>query len=237
MSEIFRRIEKKYIISRKQYLEIKEMIEKYMVEDEHGKSTICNIYFDTMNYDLIRHSIEKPIYKDKIRLRSYNTPALDTTVYLEAKRKYEGVVGKRRIELKLSEFYKYVENKHINEIANNQIYNELDYYFKYLNLKPAMYISYLRRAFYGIKDHNFRITFDSDILAREYELKLENGVYGENVLPQEKYIMEIKTLDAMPLWCAKMLNNLKIVPCGFSKYGEGYTQLILKSNNKEKLVI
>lgn len=176
MSDIFRRIEKKYIITRVQYLAIKKLIQQYMVEDEHGKSTICNIYFDTENYDLIRNSIEKPIFKDKIRLRSYNTPTLDSKVYLEVKRKYDGVVGKRRIELNLKEFYNYINNKNIS-FENKQIYSEIDYYFKYYNLKPTMYISYLRRAFYGNVDRNFRITFDSNILARNHELKLERGSF------------------------------------------------------------
>ncbi len=237
MADIFRRIEKKYIITSNQYLNIKEQIKKYTVEDEYGKSTICNIYFDTKNYDLIRNSIEKPVYKDKVRLRSYNTPNLDTKVYLEIKKKYEGVVGKRRIELRLKEFYEYMEKKKIENIQNKQIYREIDYYFKYMNLKPTMYISYCRRAFYGKDDRDFRITFDSNILAREHELKLEKGSYGENILPINNYVMEIKTLDAMPMWSVKMLDELNIAPCGFSKYGEGYTQLILNANNQEKLVI
>ena len=237
MPDIFRRVEKKYIITSNQYLKVRDRIKKYTVEDQYGKSTICNIYFDNNNYDLIRHSIEKPIYKDKIRIRSYNTPTLNTNVYLEVKKKYDGVVGKRRIEMKLSEFYEYMKNIEISNIQNQQIYRELRYYFQYMNLMPKMYISYERRAFYEKEDNNFRITFDNNILAREYELRLEKGSYGENILPINNYIMEIKTLGAMPMWCVKMLDELEIAPCGFSKYGEGYTQLILNTNNKEKLVI
>ena len=236
MSEFFRRMEKKYIITRKQYLTLKDIIKDNMIEDEHGKSTICNIYFDTSRFDLIRHSITKPIYKDKIRLRSYNTPNINNTVYLEIKRKYDGVVSKRRIEMRLNEFYKYMSNK--NSFANgNQVEKELLYYFQYYNLKETMFLSYNRRAYYDKNNRDFRITFDSNIIARNYDLKLEKGVYGNNILEQDKYIMEIKTLGAMPMWLVKKLNELVISPCGFSKYGEAYTQLVLKANDYLKCVV
>lgn len=236
MSEFFRRMEKKYIITKKQYLILKDIIEDNMVQDEHGKSTICNIYFDTSGFDLIRHSITKPIYKDKVRLRSYNMPNINSTVYLEIKRKYDGVVSKRRIEMQLNEFYKYLSNK--NSFANgNQVEKELLYYFQHYNLKETMFLSYNRRAYYDKNNRDFRITFDSNIIARNYDLKLEKGIYGDNILENDKYIMEIKTLGAIPMWLVKKLNDLNISPCGFSKYGESYTQLVLKANDYFKCVI
>lgn len=226
MSEFFRRVEKKYIITKKQYAEVEEKIKDKMIEDEHGRSTISNLYFDTEQFELIRHSITKPIYKDKIRLRSYNIPTDNTNVYLEIKRKYDGVVSKRRIEMNLNEFYEYLNNK--NKIEEEQVKKELDYYFYHYNLKPSMFLSYYRRAYYDKEDGDFRLTFDSDILARNYDLELEKGVYGTYILEKDKYIMEIKTLGAIPMWFVKILDELKISPCGFSKYGEAYTQLILK---------
>ena len=230
----FRRIEKKYILTREQYLFLKEIINDYLVEDEHGKSTICNIYFDTENYDLIMHSITKPIFKDKVRLRSYNIPTLDDTVFLEIKRKSEDVVSKRRIAIKLNTYYEYLNgNKKI--IEDSQIKRELDYYFEFYNLHPTMFISYYRRAYYEKNNRDFRITFDSHILARKEDLELEKGNYGEHILEKNKYIMEIKTLGSIPIWLVKLLNDNKIYPCGFSKYGEAYSQLIL--NEKEKIII
>ena len=234
MSGFFRRIEKKYIITDKQYLEIKNAISKYMIEDEYGKSTICNIYFDTDQYDLVRHSITKPVYKDKIRLRSYNIPLIDDIVFLEIKRKYDGVVSKRRIEIKLKDFYKYLGDS--NAVKDCQIKKELDYYFNFYNLKAKMFLSYYRKAYYDQSNRDFRLTFDSNILAREYDLNIEKGNYGERILENDKYIMEVKTLGAMPMWFVYILNDLKIAPCGFSKYGEAYTQLILKANKIKEYI-
>ena len=230
MSEIFRRIEKKYILDIKQYKKIKEMLKKYMDEDIHGKSTICNIYFDTKGYDLIRHSITKPYYKEKVRLRSYNIPNKDSKVFLEIKKKCDNVVGKRRIEMTLNEFNKYIENPDSLKSINNQIKTELDYYFNFYNLKPAMYISYVRTAYYQKDNLDFRVTFDSEILARQYDLNLENGSYGANILDEEKIVMEIKTLGSIPLWFVKIINELKIRPGNYSKYGVAYEELVLKEN-------
>lgn len=236
MSEFFRRIEKKYIITKEQYLMLKEIIENKMIEDEHGKSTICNIYFDTGQFDLIRHSITKPVYKDKIRLRSYNIPTNNSIVYLEIKRKYKGEVSKRRSEMQLNEFYEYMKDK--NSFAKeNQVRKEILYYFRFYDLKEAMFVSYYRRAYYDRNNRDFRVTFDSNIIARNYDLKLEKGIYGDNILKNDKYIMEIKTLGAIPIWFVKILDEIKICPCGFSKYGEAYTQLVLKANSMFKCVV
>lgn len=236
MAEIFRRVEKKYIINKEQYLVLKELINNTMIEDEHGKSTICNIYFDTEQFDLIRHSISKPYYKDKIRLRSYDIPNFDSKVFLEIKKKYDGIVGKRRIQMLLKDYYEYIDN-HSNIKEDNQVINEIDYYFKFYKLKPKMFVSYYRRAYYEKDNIDFRITFDSNIIARDYDFELEKGIYGENILEKDKYIMEIKTLGAIPMSYVKALDDLKIRPCGFSKYGEAYTQLVLKANEITKYVI
>lgn len=228
MAEIFRRIEKKYIVNEIQYQKIKEKLLDHMSEDKHGKSTICNIYFDTEDYELISHSISKPYFKDKIRLRSYNIPTDDSKVFLEIKRKYDGIVGKRRIEMKLSNFDQYLKDKNSFKSNNKQIKNELDYYFNLYNLKPAMYISYKREAFYETNNSDFRLTFDSEIISREFDLDLRKGIYGKDILGKGKYIMEVKTLGALPLWFVNILNEEKILPGSFSKYGEAYKEFILK---------
>lgn len=233
MNDIFRRVEKKYLLNKSQYIKLKEMMADYMQEDKYGKSTICNVYFDSEQYDLIRHSITKPYYKDKVRLRSYNTPNKDSKVYLEIKRKCDEVVGKRRIEINLNDFYKYIYSKEQFKTSNSQIENELYYYFDFYNLRATMYVSYEREAFYQKDNMDFRVTFDSNILARDYDLQLEKGSYGELILPRNQYIMELKTLGAIPLWMVEILNKLEVKKAVFSKYGTAYTNLVL---NEEDMI-
>ena len=237
MADIFRRVEKKYIITEAQYKVLKKALKDYMVEDEHGKSLICNLYFDSSLYELISHSITKPFFKEKIRLRSYNVPRKNSDVFLEIKRKCDGVVSKRRIGMKLFDFENYLNDKNSLEHQSRQIKSELDYYFDRYNLRPTMYVSYSREAFYQKDNMDFRITFDSNIIAREYDLNLDSENYGTRILENGKYVMEIKTLSSIPLWLVPILNELKIMPCGFSKYGEAYTQLVLGANTCETCVV
>ena len=224
---IFRRIEKKYILNKEQYLEIKKILQRYMREDSYGKSTICNVYYDSDDYKLIRNSITRPYYKDKVRLRSYNVPTEDSKVYLEIKKKYAHVVGKRRIELTLAEAYDYMEDKNFVENSKKQIKEEIDYYFEFYKLKPKMYISYEREAYYEIGNNDFRATFDTNILARKTDLDLAKGSYGTDILGKDLYILEIKTLGVIPMWFVEILSRFKLQPCHYSKYGVAYESLIM----------
>ena len=233
MAEFFRRIEKKYIIDKKQFELIKKGIEKEMYLDPHGKSTICNLYLDTNDYSLIKHSLERPIYKDKVRIRSYNVANTKSDVYLEIKKKYDGIVSKRRIKAKLQDIYAYLNKK--NEIPNSesQVSKELDYYFKYYDLHPTAYITYDREAYYAKNDNGFRITFDTNITARDYDLALDKGIYGKKIFEQDKILMEIKTLGGIPMWYTKMMSEYEIRPGHFSKYGATYLQIIQEKELNE----
>ncbi len=215
---IFERLEKKYIIDESQYKLLIEKIKNKMVIDEHGFYTIYNIYFDTDNFDLIRKSLEHPIYKEKVRLRSYNIPNLESVVFLELKKKYKGTVYKRRTKIKLKDFYSYYYTKKLP--FKTQIMKEIDYTFRFNNLKSQVFIAYDRCAYFYKKDNNFRITFDTNLRSRFDNLYLEKGD-GGNIITN-KYIMEVKTINSLPVWFTKILNELKIYPTSFSKYGEVY---------------
>ena len=231
--EIFNRIEQKYILNEKEYKELLSKIENHLVKDQYYKSKICNLYFDNDNNDLIINSLEKPIFKEKIRLRSYNVPNLNSVVFLEIKGKMNGIVFKRRIEIVLKDFYNYLETKKIKPKYNNQVMREIDYIIKKVNLKPKLFIGYDRLSYYDKDNINFRITFDTYLRSREDELRLELGDNG-NLSHKDQYIMEFKSLDAIPLWFVKILSSMKIYPKSFSKYGEIYQEKKIKENINTK---
>ena len=226
MAEFFRRVEKKFIINKEQYQKILEGIENEMELDPHGKSTICNLYLDTDDYYLIKHSIEKPLYKDKVRIRSYNLANMDTEVYLEVKKKYDGVVSKRRIKAPLEKVYAYLNKESEIPSANTQVGKEIDYYFKYYDLHPTVYITYDREPYYSKTDKGFRITFDTNIQARDYDLELDKGIYGTKIFDDDKILMEIKTLGGIPMWFTKMMSQFEVRRGRFSKYGTAYIKII-----------
>ena len=224
---VFKRVEKKYLLSEDLYQKLFEKMNNYITVDIYDFSTICNIYFDTDDYLLVNRSIEKSIYKEKVRLRSYGIPKKNSKVFLEIKKKYKGVVGKRRVSAPLKEFYKYFNTgKYPN--VDTQIMNEIDYCFKFYNLKPKVFLAYDRYSYEGKDDSNFRITFDKNIRSRTDNLYLENGDNGMLLLDKNCYIMEVKTLGAYPLWFAQILSELNIYPTSFSKYGNVYKKQIFK---------
>lgn len=229
--KVFKRIEKKYLLSEETYNQLYEKLKNYVTSDKYGQSTICNIYFDTPNRRLIRTSIEKPIYKEKLRMRSYGVPDDDARVFVELKKKYNSVVYKRRIGMTLKQA-KVFTSTGLNITENRQIENEIKYLFKlYPDLKPSMYISYERTAFYSIDNPDLRITFDSNVIYREDNLELERGIGGTELLQHGQRIMEIKIPGSMPLWLTNLLTELKIYPTSFSKYGMAYLQTL---NQKKK---
>lgn len=228
--EIFKRTEKKYLLDRKSYEALVARLGEYMEKDRYFESEIISLYYDTPDYRLIRTSIDKPVFKEKIRLRSYGVPSADSDVFLEIKRKFKGVVYKRRSVVPLRDAVKFTHGEEITH-HNAQIENELKWAFDYYSgLSPRMFVSYHRLAYSGKDNPNLRITFDDRILYRNYDLSPDKGIYGRNLLGSGERIMEIKIPDSMPLWLSHILDEMKIYPSSFSKYGTAY--LTLLSENK-----
>lgn len=235
----FKRYEKKFILNKEQYNNLVPRLLQYMNADEHCRSgnnySIYNIYYDTENNDVIRHSISKPYYKEKLRLRSYNIPSSPKDkVFLELKKKINGIVSKRRVVLTLEEAYNFLEfgiKPISDDYINKQVINEIGYYLSKNSVKPTVYIGYIRKAFFGKEDRDFRLTFDSKILTRRNNLFLEAGFFGEEILDDNQYLMEVKILGAMPLWFTNILSELEIYNTHFSKYGNEFMKYSFDNKN------
>ena len=187
--EVFRRIEKKYIVDEPTYEKLIKKLDGHFVKDRYYKSTICNIYYDTPSHQLVRNSIEKPVYKEKLRVRSYGVPNDEDMVFVELKKKYKGVVYKRRIEMTLAQTRDFFAGKEVPH-DNPQIENELKYFLKfYEGIAPAMYLSYDRLAYCGAEDPSLRLTFDTHILYREEQKELDKGIWGKELLPAGVRVM------------------------------------------------
>jgi hypothetical protein len=223
---VFKRYEMKYLMTRKQHTAVLEAMLPYMKLDDYGHSTIRNIYFDTENFRLVRRSIEKPVYKEKLRIRSYKQASQNDKVFVELKKKYDDVVYKRRESITLNDMEEWIA-KGTSFPQKTQIGREIDYFFEYYKtLEPKVFLSYEREAFYSLDGSDFRVTFDENILAREEELSLAGGIWGQNLIERDKVLMEIKTSGGIPLWMTKVLSQQKIYKTSFSKYGTAYEDMI-----------
>ena len=268
---IFKRFEIKYMIDEALFEKLMEVMDGYMIADEHGRSTVCSLYYDTPKHLLIRRSLEHPVYKEKLRLRSYGVAKPSDTVFVELKKKFCSVVYKRRIAMTHDKALSYLAgNGQIAEsqiaesqmaesqiaesqiadsqmaesqiaesqiaesqITDSQIASEINYALKiYENLAPAVLLSYEREAFYARNNHEFRVTFDRNILWRDYDLSLDKGIYGTPILEDQKVLMEVKTDGAIPGWMVDFLTANKLYKTSFSKYGTAYRAIYDRANNK-----
>ena len=231
--EVFNRYEHKYMLNREQFEKIIKILDEHMVMDSHNENhtpyTIANIYFDTPDDYLIRTSLSKPEYKEKLRLRAYGVPDRETKVFLEIKKKFRGIVNKRRTKLKLAEAYSFITSGKApmpKDYMNTQVLHELEYFLKIYDLSPKLYLAYDRIAYFEKDNKDLRISFDMNIRSRRYDLALEKGDYGEKLLPDGVYLMEIKTSLAKPLWLTHILAELDIKRTRFSKYGTEFKNMI-----------
>jgi len=194
--------------------------------------SICNLYLDTEGDELIRKSLEKPVFKEKIRLRSYGTVSLGDKVFLESKKKFQGIVNKRRTNCILEDAYKYFEEGTFPSAhqqpngkpvkINAQVMKEIDYIMHFYELKPKVFISYDRQAFFEKNNSDFRLTIDTNIQTRRTDLRLDSPAYGKQLLESGQWLMEAKAFKSFPLWFVRFLSERKIFQTSFSKYGTEY---------------
>ena len=218
---VFRRRELKFLVDSRQREVLEQVLRERMIPDSHGRSTICNLYYDTPDYRLIRRSLERPIYKEKLRLRSYGLAKPGVDVFLEMKKKYKGIVYKRRISLTESQAEAFMEGR--GSLPDSQIAREMVYFRDfYRNLAPKVYLSYERDSWLGKEDPGLRITMDKEIRYRRDDLKLSLAPDGQEILPSDLSLLEVKAENAIPLWLTQLLAQQRIHQVSFSKYGRAY---------------
>lgn len=222
---VFTRCELKYMITHAQKQRLLEVMAPYMALDKYGRTIIRNIYFDTPDYRLIRRSIEKPPYKEKLRLRSYTQASPDSLVFVELKKKYDSIVYKRRLATTETQALGWISGG--SAPIDSQISREIDYFRSfYRDLRPTVFLSYAREAYYCRSGGDFRVTFDDEILCRGHNLSLALPPAGDPILPEGKILMEIKCSGGIPLWMTRFLTEEQVFRTSFSKYGTAYQKLI-----------
>lgn len=221
--ETFERAEQKYLMSRSQQAAFLGMCQEHLEPAEYFHSNVVSIYYDTKDDRLIRNSLEKPLYKEKLRIRSYSTPKEGDRVFVELKKKYKGIVYKRRTEVVYDDLLQNGLQSCLYE--SEQIGKEIRWFDRfYETLEPKILISTHRTSFIGKQDPTLRITFDDDVTCRREDLDMRHGIDGENLLEEGQVLMEVKISESMPLWLSHILNELQIYPRSYSKYGTAYTK-------------
>lgn len=242
--EVFNRYEHKYMLDRSEFVAMTRALQQYMVPDCHNGNgrgyTISNIYYDTDDDYLIRTSLSKPDYKEKLRLRSYKTATAGDKVFLEVKKKYRGLVNKRRSAFELGDAYKFLETGQIpaqKSYMNMQVLREIEYFLSFYSVRPKVYLAYDRLAYFEKDNNDLRISFDFNIRSRRHDVRLENDAASRRLFADGIYLMEIKTSLAKPLWLTSILAELGIRRTSFSKYGTEFVRYMREETNEIKSVI
>ena len=225
----FERYELKYLLNRQEKEQILLAMKPYMKPDDYGRTIIRNIYFDTDTFRLIRRSLEKPVYKEKLRIRSYKQACTTDPIFVEFKKKYKSVVYKRRLQLPEQEVMESFQTGEALPV-HSQIGDEIQYFREYYaNLHPSVFLSYEREAYYTLDGSDFRVTFDENILYRSKDFSLGSEIYGIPLLGKGQTLMEIKTSGGIPLWMSETLTKHHLYKTSFSKYGSAYQRMMTEA--------
>ena len=231
---VFARTEQKYLLTPSQAVALTENLPAHMEEDVYFRSDIRNLYDDTPALDLSRRSLDRPPYKEKVRLRSYGPAGAQDRVFLECKKKFEGVVYKRRAPLPLEEALALAAGE---RDGRTQVERELAYTCRYYNLAPQLYLAYDRLSYRGREDPALRLTLDDHIRYRWEALTLEDSPQDVPLLQEGVRLLEVKALAAMPLWLVRLLSELDIRQVTFSKYGKIYEKRLAESRREETVYV
>lgn len=232
----FRRHEKKYLITEAQRDLLLSAMKDHMRPDEYcpnGRSYLVrSIYYDTDDNHLIRLSIQKPTYKEKIRVRKYGRYRDGRSdCFLELKKKTAGMVTKRRIACTLDEATAFIEKGAIpsrDTYIEKQIIEEFRYFLSNYQVKAKTMVVTDRVAYYDKENPDFRLTFDTNLFGRRTYLDFDEENTLGRLIPEHMVVMELKVVEAVPLWFARLLSIHQIYPSSFSKYGAEYQRYILE---------
>ena len=234
--DVFERYELKYFLTQPQKKALLQKMENRMKLDKYGRTTIRNIYYDTDSFRLIRDSLDHPVYKEKLRIRSYQRADSGDMVFVEIKKKFEDVVYKRRVAVPKTAAESWIDQR--KDIPfKSQITSEIDYFLNfYKGIEAKAFLSYEREAYSDGKDPEFRLTLDENILARDEDLDLGSDIWGTPLLPMGMTLMEVKIQGAMPMWMAEFLSENNITKASYSKYGTYYKDYLMKNTRTERSV-
>ena len=220
-ASVMERYEYKYLLDAEQTRYLRRCLNGHMQPDAYGRTSIASLYYDTPDHRLIRRSLEKPAYKEKLRLRSYGLATEDSPVFLELKRKADGIVYKRRIQCDTARAERFMEGGDPFG-AGGQINRELAAFRdQYRLLEPSCLIIYDRTAYFE-PGGDLRLTIDENPRYRTEGLALDLSMDGRLLLDPGWTILEVKLQQAMPLWLSSILSGGNIYKTSFSKYGEAY---------------
>lgn len=254
-SDVFERKEMKYRITAAQLAELLPVLQEHLVPADFADATVRSLYYDTPGDDLIARSIEGPLYKEKLRLRVYGDgydPAMPA--FVEIKKKFKGIVYKRRVMLSLAAAEAFLDGMPYEEALaaypladkklaaqvrenaakNKQIANEIAFFMqRYAPLQPSILTACSRCSLVDPDGGDLRITIDTQLCAKHRPTNIGDVDGAGALIGEGDAIMEIKSTFALPLWLTSALSSVGAYKQSFSKCGAAYAQA-MRTQNEER---
>ncbi len=224
--ESFARVETKYMLTVAQERQIEDALAQQGFRwMDFGDPTVQSLYYDTPDYQLIRASLDRPVYKEKLRLRAYGKPERVTMSFIEIKKKYRGVVYKRRVSQPLAAAFAELNSGRVGA-EGGQVGQEAEWMVRRYGLQPKAVITYDRDAWFSDRWPDVRITFDRNLSFRQSDFSLASQASNTALTLPTQRLMEIKTGGSYPFWLSRLLQAVHAERIHFSKYGLAYVKYI-----------
>lgn len=290
-SSVFKRVEKKYRIGAAERAAVEAAAGGPMAVDAYGRTRITSLYLDTPERSMIARSVEKPLYKEKLRLRAYGDAAgvalmgafgagpivrepgglplsdgeVETRVaaglqvpgaaaalpvFFGIKKKFKGIVYKRRLALTLPAALAFVSGLPYEQACarwplsdaalaaaalspvTRQIARELEVAMdRWLPLVPSMGIACDRVA-WAYRPEMFQEWEGDELFDSELRITFDDCLEyldchrfrspWRPIIESSESVMEIKSAGPYPPWLVEVLSAERIYPASFTKYGNAY---------------
>lgn len=290
-SSVFKRVEKKYRIGAAERAVVEAAAGGPMAVDAYGRTRITSLYLDTPERSMIARSVEKPLYKEKLRLRAYGDAAgvalmgafgagpivrepgglplsdgeVETRVaaglqvpgaaaalpvFFGIKKKFKGIVYKRRLALTLPAALAFVSGLPYEQACarwplsdaalaaaalspvTRQIARELEVAMdRWLPLVPSMGIACDRVA-WAYRPEMFQEREGDELFDSELRITFDDCLEyldchrfrspWRPIIESSESVMEIKSAGPYPPWLVEVLSAERIYPASFTKYGNAY---------------
>ncbi len=239
--DVFERKEMKYRLCATQLESLISAFETRLLPDERGITLVRSLYFDTPAHDLIARSMESPLYKEKLRLRVYGQASEPgTPAFLEIKKKFKGIVYKRRVLVSIGAAHLIIEGASLSEALaahplndealaaealtphREQIAREIAFFIQRHDARRPSILTQCERQAFTSSDGDLRVTIDRNLSYKANPQSIADTHFAIPLIPQTEAVMELKCTHALPLWLAGELSAVCAYKQSFSKCGTAY---------------
>ena len=227
------RYEFKYLVPFNRIDTLRRRIVPFVQEDKFAgrradhQYVVRSIYYETTGYRSYVEKLAGIERRVKVRIRGYNRPEPESSVFLELKRKHGPFIRKNRAPVLWSELPDLLRDRDVERHVRVRRAFELgkedarQFFYQVIGkgMSPAILIAYERKAYFATFDRRIRLTFDKHI---RFRLTQDPGILFEErsltPLFRSHFVFEVKFYDSLPEWLVDVISEFSLQRQAVSKY-------------------